>query len=387
MHTVIHRHRIKVGCMLLVLAMFGSITAMAANVRESKIVFLSVSACESCAKVRKKLDALPEIMLVTDENGHSVESRILMEEININNEIAAAQQLFDSFNISEDHRVAPAVFLTSTALLGSDQIFQHLNQALEDGDALVKEQPVEGSKLLEWEEDSMLTVGRTILAGIVGGLNPCALSMLLVLLSALLAAGHRAGRYAVLFLGTKAVCYLLIGTVLYTAFTSITGEWFMLTIRVLTSVISVILIVLNIMDAVNAAREHYGFIRNQLPVKTRSRLRKTIQNAVQGHHGRLGIAVVVAGGVVAAGEFLCAGQVYLAMLISQVQSGSNQLRMLLLLMIYCVGFLLPSMVVSTVVIKTGNAFETSDTLRRMMPIIKVVTAAALTFLMLRMWIG
>ncbi|MDQ9830226.1 hypothetical protein RFX70_15600, partial [Acinetobacter baumannii] len=70
---------------------------MAANVRESKIVFLSVSACESCAKVRKKLDALPEIMLVTDENGHSVESRILMEEININNEIAAAQQLFDSF--------------------------------------------------------------------------------------------------------------------------------------------------------------------------------------------------------------------------------------------------------------------------------------------------
>lgn len=64
-----------------------------------------------------------------------------------------------------------------------------------------------------------------MLAGLVGGLNPCALSMLLVLLSALLTAGRGAGRYAAVYLAVKGVCYFLIGTVFLAAFAATDAAW------------------------------------------------------------------------------------------------------------------------------------------------------------------
>jgi len=67
-----------------------------------------------------------------------------------------------------------------------------------------------------------------------------------------------------------------------------------------------------------------------------------------------GIGIVGLGTVIAAGEFLCSGQVYLATLLTTLQKSRDTARLWGLLLTYCVVFLIPSIMPSLIVIKGRN---------------------------------
>ena len=233
---------------------------------------------------------------------------------------------------------------------------------------------------------SGLTWAGTFTAGLVAGFNPCALSMLLFFLTLLLPLKKNTGLYASIYLASKFAMYLLIGTVLLTAFSAWNPTWLPLAAKLLLTVIGAVLVVMNLMDAWSAHREKYGQIKNQLPRGIRHFLHERIKRALE-HPGRALVpSIILLGLIVASSEFLCSGQLYLATLTAGLELGIEYLRQFMLLVVFCLAFLLPSVALTVLVIKGRDMFGLSDAMLRRMPVIKLATAIVMAAIIVIAWV-
>ena len=345
---------------------------------DSVIYYLYSPACESCAEADKVLDELPEN--VTVKRGKvETESRLIIRRINIFEDPSTAQALFQRYRVPEDRQTTPIVFLREDYINGAEQIESRLPYTLNAGLAV-------GTALIAPAADteiSVLSVTGSIAAGFVAGFNPCALSMLLLFLSILLSAGKHIVRYAAVYLLTKWVTYLAIGVFFLSIFSALNPIWLPAAAKVLLTVVGGVLIILNLLDARSAKEKKYGEIRNQLPQRLRRFLNGFIRSRMNGK-AAAGSAVLL-GVVVAASEFLCSGQLYLATLIAGLNAGTAYGRQLLLLAVFCVAFLLPSVCLTLVVTRSRNMFAASNAILSHMPLIKLVTALAMLGIILAAW--
>jgi hypothetical protein len=320
-------------------------------------------------------------MVTVTGNAETFDSPLTVKEVDLSRDPGLAALLFERYKVPPDKQYAPAVFLGDTYLSGAEAIEDRLENFLAEGKGL-------GTPLLE--EDSprtvlpVLTWAGTAGAGLVGGLNPCALSMLLLFLMMLANAGRSGGRYAAAFLGAKFVTYLLLGTALLGAFQLWNPVWLPLFIRWLLTVLGGAVILLNLWDARAAKRERYGSIRNQLPGKWRKFLHEKIRKLSLAKH--LMPAVLLLGMLVAAGEFLCAGQLYLATLLAALKSGADTPRLLPMLALYCLCFLMPSVLLAAAMVRGKAAFPLSEAIRAKMPLIKVLSAAMMLLILIFVWL-
>lgn len=349
-----------------------------AETTDSTIYYLYVTACESCAKAKQVLDALPERATVTIGD-YSFESKLNIKPVDIGADTGLAYALFEAFNVPEEKQLAPIVFIGERYYQGAESIERFLTYAISRGDGLRTPVITEEVSLpaLEW--------GSTALAGLIGGLNPCALSMLLLFLSLIANLQKNIGKMAALFLGSKFVVYLLLGTVLLTVFQAWNPTWLPTATKMLLTALSAVLIVLNLRDAWMARRERYGDIRNQLPAGIRRSLQSRIRSALSGGSGSA-FLIIALGAIVASGEFLCSGQVYLATLLTALQKSQDTARLLNLLAVYCAAFLMPSVAMSFLVVRGRSALELSEFMRRNMTAVKLVTALFFVVVLVIVWI-
>ncbi len=350
-----------------------------ANTTDSVIYYLYVTACGSCAEAKKTLDSLPASVFIT-RGTYTFESKVEVIPINIGDDTALAISLFESYKVPEERRYAPIVFLRDKYLSGSEEIARDLMSSISRGEAV-------GNRIAQPVNQQLppLRLWSTFAAGLIGGLNPCALSMVLLFLSILVPMKKRAGRYAVLFLASKFVCYLVIGTLLTGAMRSLNLDWLPLAIKIFLTVYSIVLIVLNLWDAYAVKREKYGQVRNQLPKGIRRFIHKRIEGIAASRKALIP-TILLLGILVAASEFLCAGQVYLATLLTSLKSGVDSLRMFLLLTAYCLAFLVPSALISALVIRGKAVLLLSDWVRRRMAVIKLITALFFIAVLLAVWL-
>lgn len=348
---------------------------------DSVIYYLYSPSCEGCAQVEDTLNSLPASLTV-ERGDYEFESEVRLIKVNIYEELDVAQALFDRYAVPEDKQTTPIVFLRDTYYNGADRINMMLEFALEHAQAV-------GTPLIEDAapaDASGLTWLGTITAGFVAGFNPCALSMLLFFLTLLLPMGKRAGLCASAFLISKFVTYMLIGTVLLTAFSAWNPTWLPLAAKLLLTAIGGALVVLNVMDALAARREKYGDIKNQLPRGVRHFLHERIKRALE-HPGRKLLPSIAALGIiVAASEFLCSGQLYLATLTAGLELGLEYGRHLMLLAAFCLAFLAPSIALTVLVIKGRDLFGLSDGVLRHMSAIKLATALVMVAIIAVAWL-
>ena len=85
----------------------------------SQVVYLYTPACESCARAEAALEALPKCMTVT-RGGFSFESEVQVTRYDVTKESALAISLFNAYDVPEEKRVTPTVFLPGRALTGID---------------------------------------------------------------------------------------------------------------------------------------------------------------------------------------------------------------------------------------------------------------------------
>lgn len=372
---------------LLVVPFTGAVSGAEGAQEKHHIRYVYVTACESCAKVKQLLNELPDTLPL--QEGSAQEAEVEIESLELLSNLALIEQLFETYQVPEADRVAPIVFLTDRYIAGGDAILEGLPTALAAGDALINGDPAgeagDGTEEAGTASTAFTWMG-VLGAGIVAGLNPCALSMLLFLFSILLSMNVKIGRVLATFLSSKFISYLLLGTLLLNLFRAWNPSWLGLVTRILLTVIAAVLIVMNLSDVVQSYREKYGKIKNQLPVRTRRFLHKRIERALSGNPRFLLLIVFALGVLVAFSEFLCAGQVYLATLLAGLQSGVETPRMFLYLVGFCLAFLLPSAVVGIALVRGQSMFAVSEHLRVRMPLIKLSTAIVMIAIVVVAWV-
>lgn len=346
---------------------------------DSTIVYLYVPACESCAKAVAVLDALPETVSVS-RGTLQIESRVVVERIDVSAQPETARLLFEAYNVPDAQRITPCVFLPDRYLSGASAIEDKLPLMVElgwaAGEVALPEAEAPSST------PAALTLGGTLAAGLAAGLNTCALSMLLMFLSVILEAKKKAGLLASCFLLSKFVCYLAIGFALTELLQRFNPHWLKPLARILLTAIGGALIALNLWDAWQAHRENYGKIRNQLPASLRGGLHRAIRSLTQTRV--LVPAVIALGFIVALGEFLCAGQLYLMQLLSSLESGAG--AQAANLVVYCAAFIAPSAALCAVVLRGGSRLRVSSFLAAHMTAAKLITAAVMLLLIVSAWL-
>jgi cytochrome c biogenesis protein CcdA len=133
------------------------------------------------------------------------------------------------------------------------------------------------------------------------------------------------------------------------------------------------MILLNLNDLLAAKSEKYNKIKLQLPQALRKRNHSWIKKLISSKKGVLPIACgLLLGLILSAGEFLCTGQIYLAVIVQVVHSGAELSgKALLYLLLYCIAFIIPLLVMIVLVIKGRKIFSLSDKFRQNMVWIKL----------------
>jgi hypothetical protein len=370
-------HKWKIAAALLFILAIAS--GGHAEAQITKILYVYVTACESCAKAAEFIDALPASVEVQHEAGPFV-SEIVVERLNLADNVPYVESLFAACAVPEKNRIAPSVFIGGDCLVGAEAIEANLLNYVREGRGIVH--------MPETADGGARSIGfvGAALAGVIGGLNPCALSMLLLFLTNILSMHTNPGRHAAVFLASKFVCYILVGTVLFGAFRAWNPEWLAVAARILMTAMALALAVVNLMDARRAHLQKYGQIRNQLPTGMRRFLHRLIEGLPSRGARCLLWGTLIVGIVVALSEFLCAGQVYLAVILAALQSRANPGYWMLILLIYCVAFLLPSGALAVAIIKGQSVFQASSWFRERMAMIKVLSALAVLAVAFISWL-
>lgn len=240
------------------------------------ILLFTTESCNSCEKAKEYLAGLPT-EAVADGRSYPVE----LGEISVMEEDNAdyLMELYDSFQVPSADQKVPVVFIGTHYLAGEKQIrsgrLEEYINALEGLGALYLPsdgRPADGGRVPGSAAgkgfEGAVSVGSILLTGLLNGLNPCALSMTLLFLSLLAAAGGRFLRYGFCFLAGKFAAYLGLGLAVSAAASAIPLEAFGLARNILNVILVCFCLAAalgNIWDFVQIKRGNYGKVRMQLP--------------------------------------------------------------------------------------------------------------------------
>jgi hypothetical protein len=194
------------------------------------------------------------------------------------------------------------------------------------------------------------------LAGLIDGINPCAISTQVFLLSVLAVMKVRARRLAMLgisFCIASFLTYFAIGFGLLRALHMLTG--FNIARTLLELLMVGVLALFALLSFVDAARYHASQdarrVTLRLPGRVKALTHHVIHSGLKGHHLVLGGLAV--GSAVTALESVCTGQVYVPTLVLMLKTGRGAWPALGYLLLYNAFFILP-LVVAFVVTYYGT---------------------------------
>ncbi len=335
----------------------------------SVIVYFSSPGCHACMDVENQiLNHLPQKISI---DGTPSPIKLLKVSTAEKGSIELFRQYCDTFRVSEKDQKTPIAFVGYHALCGMDEIAK-LPKILEQGGGLK-------TPLLTVEEDqqqnALLDYGwlGVFVTGLLNGLNPCAISMVLMLLSLLVVDKTLTTPVGLSFATGKFIGFFLLGTVLFTVVDRLPLNEVTMVTKVILLVLSAIMVLLNLNDLLAAKSERYNRIKLQLPQGLRKRNHSWIKRLLSvKKRGLLIGGGILLGLVMAAGEFLCTGQIYLAVIVQVVHSGAELSgKALFYLLLYSVAFIIPLLIMVILVAKGRQVFNLSDKFRRNMAWIKL----------------
>lgn len=335
----------------------------------SVAVLFSSPGCHDCIKVEEDvISHLPKEITIDNTPSPIKVLKISTAE---KGSIELFRQYCEDYKVIEENQKTPIVFVGYTALCGPNEIAD-LPSFIEKGDGLIT--PILKSTN-EQNNNKLLDYGwlGILATGLLNGLNPCAISMLLMLLSLLAVDKKSIAPVGFSFAAGKFIGFFLLGTVLFSVVDMLPLKQVAQVAKIILLVLSGVMVLLNLNDLLAAKSEKYNKIRLQLPQGLRKRNHNWIKKLISSKKGILLIACgLLLGLVLSAGEFLCTGQIYLAVIVQVVHSGAELSgRALIYLLLYCTAFITPLLIMIILVIKGRKIFSLSDNFRRNMAWIKL----------------
>jgi cytochrome c biogenesis protein CcdA len=331
---------------------------------ENKITYFYVEPCEACKKAQKIIDALT--------------GNVIIEKYDISNfdNFELIQAYFIKFEVPQSDQIVPIVFVKEKYLSGAHITQENLIMLVE------KEQDNDNEWNNEMDENKDTTTFEfmgVLLTGAVNGLNPCSISMFLFFVSILLAVLKKILKYLLAFIVGKVTAYFLLGTVLYNVFIKIDRNIIsdiQVIVKYVLLVSMILLTVLSIMDYFSIKSQKYGHIKLQLPSALRRFNHNAIKKIAEFKNSKLLFPIcLILGFIVASGEFLCTGQIYLVTIVYMInRSPEASLDNVLLLLYYILAMMTPLVAISFFVSKGKRIYELSEYIRKKTHLVKLMNA-------------
>lgn len=345
-----------------------------AKLQESQtpvVLLFTTEACEDCEKVKEWLDEQQELT-----GGRVLEYNIIKEPC-----LNLLKGMFREYGLKEQDQKIPALFYGNDAATGADGILnldgkqlweEKENQGLISNIGRVREQlsETEGEKAAGGQ--NLLTLAG---AGLLAGLNPCSVSMLLMLLSMIVSEKASVWKNGLLYLAGKYTAYVTIGLIIYVSAASLDG----LILQDAGNILNKILVllfgtagILYLADAVRVFRQEYGKIRTQLPAGLRKWNHGLIRR-VGNYSGMLKPLLILGLGMaISVGEFFCTGQIYMASITYLLK---DQVSMVWIsFLVYVTAMSLPAFLMLLIIQRTRNTELISEFMLRHMGAVKIFYA-------------
>ncbi|MFP4178256.1 MAG: cytochrome c biogenesis CcdA family protein [Acholeplasmataceae bacterium] len=323
--------------------------------------------CEDCQGLER--DGVIEDLI---EAGYSIKKYVLEDEAHY------AEVLRDyqfTYGVPMDDGMVPIIFVGPSYFTGRSSI----REAVEDRTI---QNIMDSEDLLEVNEApaSDFSLLYFVLLGLVDGVNPCAIAMLLMFISLLgFTRNKRVLTFVSLtFISAIFISYFLFGTVLYSYLSRFSAGSFIVEVVpwVILS-IAFVLFVLNFYDFLVTRKERYDKVKNQLPnaiQRFNRRLIKAFTDKMDEGSPLVYVITFIIGLLISFTEFLCTGQAYLTAILHLIHFTEFLGRGIILLFVYNLIFVLPLIVLSFIAIKTQSIIEVSGFMREKLHVIKLFNA-------------
>lgn len=323
--------------------LFSGIIANAASGKLTIVYFYSDS-CSYCKEVKPIIDAIKKDKQIS----------VIEYSIDDPSNLAIQEQYAKYYKIDEakQHNI-PMLFLGSRIFDNKSDIKNNLLWTIE----LAKKEPSKyQTDIMELDKDmeksffkekaKEITFAGILLAGLLDGINPCAISVLMIFCSFLLFRGKNKTVIptAIIFIAGSFISNLAIGLGLFTILKTISGSTaIMVAVYVVSIILCIIAVYLNTIDIINGFKKNdiTGF-KNQLSTETKFKISEIFRKAVSTKF--IVLAAFIAGVIIAAMEFSCTGQVYIPT-ITYMINAELSISYILMLVLYNIMFVLPLILV------------------------------------------
>jgi hypothetical protein len=320
--------------------------------------------CDSCNRAEEHLKS------VLADGQCSLKIYNIMEDDNA----VVLRKLMKMYEVPDSLQQVPLLFTKNGYLSGAEAIGKDAVSNLENPDAAGAWDEV-ATGLAKDSEDTSISKVKLAVTGFVNGLNPCGISMLLMVLSVLLMSGKSFFRGSFTYLAGKFLTYLLLGFTLGSLFSVIEGTVFKTVheaINIVFAVLSLGFGLFYLMDFIHILKKDYGKERLRLPEGFR-RWNRNMITKLSGVQGRFWYPMLfLLGIVISAGEFLCTGQVYLATLLYMAgQSGAFNGEIVGNLVIYLSAMCVPMILLTVLVSRGKSVMSASHISLKILPVAKL----------------
>lgn len=350
--------------------------------------FFYEEGCSDCERVKQEV--LPFV-----EASYPDQLQVEHLGIGVASNYVRLTRYFDRFGTTRNEHVFMAVN-RSALLAGFDEISQRLAPAIEQG---LLASPAAAAAAAAGDPAGLLaerlrrfTLFGVVMAALADGINPCAISTLVFLVSVLTMAKARGGhilRMGGAFCAATFITYTAIGLGLLGALHRL--EQFPAVRAAVEHVLIAALLLLSLLSFRDAFRYRASQDAKDITLQLPARIRNTIHRLLrQGIGEKAQITGSFAIGILVTGlESVCTGQMYVPTLALIVKSGSRSAEALLLLLLYNAIFVLPLVLVLALTWRGLQLKRVIDWSARNVFVSKLLLgslffALALTFFLLRM---
>ena len=279
-----------------------------------------------------------------------------------------------TYGVKDSEKAVPILFVGDTFVNGVENIkkmtFNEEIKTLAQTPMLpIEEAPAGGIQIVY-----------LMLLGLLDGINPCAIAMLIIFISLLGFSKEKKVllKVSITFMSAIFISYFLFGTILFRFLSVFAHLGFLVTVVPYVILgISVVLFLLNFYDYLVTRKQQYDKVKNQLPKgiqRFNRNLMKKFTDAMEKDSIYMYVITFVLGLIISVTEFLCTGQAYLTAILHLIHFSDHLMRGILLLFMYNILFILPLIIITVIAVKTKSVMGVTVFMREKLHIVKLINA-------------
>ncbi len=349
---------------------------LAGSEDQPKVVYLDLEGCEVCQAVKDH-----GVLTGLEDEGVEVIVYDVVDDPVISDKYAQAYDVHGG-------RAAPIIFAGDSFYRGDEAI----NDAYDSGEISNNAtEPLKNVEEYDVSDYSFLAgLVLIIFAGLLDGINPCAIAMLLMFISLIGFTKNRKKMLVVSFsyILSVLVTYFLIGMGLLSII-GISRRAFSNMSVILYgffAILTFVLAVVTFYDFLVTRNDDYAKVKNQLPAFIRrfnKKIMKNLTDVLENKHTTkksivwlIAIPTVI-GIIVGVTEAVCTGQIYIAVLASIEANNTGaglSITRLIYLIVFNIMFVVPLIIIAIVAIRMRNTMVVANFMREHLSLTKILTA-------------